>query len=50
MLLSATLAPYWRGTRLRSGLLAAATLIDPMVRIMAVGMLGAWLTTLALHL
>ena len=29
MLLSATLAPYWRGTRIRSRLLAAATLVDP---------------------
>jgi predicted branched-subunit amino acid permease len=29
ILLSVTLAPYWRGTPIRSRLLAAATLIDP---------------------
>jgi predicted branched-subunit amino acid permease len=29
ILLSATLAPYWRGTSIRSRLLAAVTLIDP---------------------
>jgi predicted branched-subunit amino acid permease len=29
LLFSATLAPYWRGTSLRTRLLAAATLVDP---------------------
>ena len=29
LLLSATLAPYWRGASLRARLLAAATLVDP---------------------